>query len=285
MKNNNLNQMKNVGNVVAKIILNLFFIFLSVLCIFPLIWMFYSGLKTPQEFATNLIALPARMDFSNWVKAIEVGKLGKYFINNLYVTPVCVILTTVFSFIVAYFLNRFHFRFRKSLYLLFLMGMMTPVHGVLVPLYIQFTRLGLADSWYTLFFPITAFSMPLVIIMYENFLNSVPYEVEESAMIDGASLGQRMILIAMPMCKPIIITMVISNFLSAWNEYTFALVLITNDKYKTLALGLSNFQGQRSTEYTLMLAALTIVTIPVLFIYFLFSNKIMEGMTAGAIKG
>lgn len=276
---------KKIGNGVIKTILNIFFIALTVFCIYPLLWMFYSSFKTDQEFALNIITLPSHIDLTAVTEAISIGKIDKYFLNNLYVAPGSVILITLFSFIVAYFLNRFNFRGKKALSLLFTIGMLIPVHGFLVPLYIEFYKLGLTNKWFTLFFPITAFNMPLAIILYENFLDSVPYEVEESAMIDGATLGQRMRHVAVPMSKPIIVTVMIVDFLWAWNEYPFALVLLNDDKYKTLSLGLSNFRGERSTSYPLLFCGMALVTIPILIVYCCFSNQIMQGMTAGAVKG
>jgi raffinose/stachyose/melibiose transport system permease protein len=272
-------------DITAKLFLNIFFIIISVLSIYPLIWMAYSGFKTDPEFAMSIISLPSTVDFKSYERAIRIGRLGRAFFNNLYVTPVCVILITVFSFIVAYFLNRFRFRGRNILFVLFTLGLLTPVHGFLVPLYIQFSRLRLIDNWYSLFFPITAFNMPLAIILYENFLNSVPHEVEESAMIDGATIGQQMISIAFPMCKPIVSTVMVVDFLWVWNEYPFALVLINKQALKTLSLGLSNFRGEQTTSYPPLFAALTLVTIPIIIVYAIFSKQIMQGMTAGAVKG
>jgi raffinose/stachyose/melibiose transport system permease protein len=272
-------------DVVAKFFLNVFFVIISIMSIYPLIWMAYSGFKTDGEFAISIISLPSSIDFKSYERAIRIGRLGRAFFNNLYVAPVCVILITAFSFVVSYFLNRFRFRGRKFLFVLFTLGLLTPVHGFLVPLYIQFSRLRLIDNWYSLFFPLTAFNMPLAIILYENFLNSVPYEVEESAMIDGATTGQQMVRIALPMCKPIISTVMVVDFLWVWNEYPFALVLINTQAFKTLSLGLSNFRGEQTTSYPPLFAALTLVTIPIIIVYAIFSKQIMEGMTAGAIKG
>ena len=273
------------GNAVAKIFLNFFFVIVSLLAIYPLVWMIYSSFKTDQEFAKNIVSLPTQIDFAVYKEAFTVGKMGTYIFNNLYIAPTCVLLITIFSFIVAYFINRFRFKGRKALFILFTIGMLTPVHGFLVPLYIQFTKLGLANHWFTLLFPITAFNMPLAIILYENFLSGVPYEVEESAMIDGAQLYQRMTRITLPMCKPILSTVMIVDFLWVWNEFPFARVLINDDKLKTLSVGLSNFRGERSTSYPPLLAALTLVTVPILIVYCCFSKQIMDGMTAGAVKG
>lgn len=285
MHSNAKELLNKAGIGLSKLFLNFFFIIISLMAIFPIIWMVYSSFKTDQEFAVDIISLPSHLDFSVYVRAIIIGKFDRYIYNNLYVTFVCVILITLFSFIIAYFLNRFRFKFRNFLFLLFTIGLLTPIYGFLVPLYIQFSNLGLVDKWFTLFFPITAFNMPLAIILYENFLSSVPYEVEESAMIDGAKLFQRIVSIALPMCTPILATVMVLDFLWVWNEYPFALILLNSDSLKTLSLGLSNFRGEQSTSYPLLFAALTLVTIPIIIVYSIFSNKIMEGMSAGAVKG
>lgn len=273
------------GTVIAKIFLNIFFIALSVFSIYPVIWMIYSSLKTDSEFFNDVISLPANPQFQNYPKAIARGKIDVYFQNSIYVSVICVILIVFLSFIVAYFINRFRFRGRRFLFFLFMAGMMIPIHGFLVPLYIQFSKLGLTNHWFTLLLPLTAFNMPLSLILFENFMKSVPMEIEESALIDGATLGQRILYIVFPMCLPILATLLILNFLYTWNEYPFALTLITSDHLKTLPLGISNFKGERSTDYPQMFAALTLVSLPVIAIYSIFSNKIMQGMTAGAIKG
>jgi raffinose/stachyose/melibiose transport system permease protein len=272
-------------DITAKFFLNVFFAIISILSLYPLVWMAYSGFKTDGEFALSIIKLPASFDLKSYERAIRIGKLDRAFLNNLYIAPVCVILITVFSFIVAYFLNRFRFKGRNLLFILFTLGLLTPIHGFLVPLYIQFSKLRLIDNWYSLFFPLTAFNMPLAIILYENFLNSVPHEVEESAMIDGATTGQQMAGIAFPMCKPIISTVMVVDFLWVWNEFPFALVLINKQVFKTLSLGLSNFRGEHTISYPPLFAALTLVTIPIIIVYAIFSKQIMEGMTAGAVKG
>lgn len=185
----------------------------------------------------------------------------------------------------AYFVNRFRFRGRKLIYFLFIAGMMIPVHGFLVPLYIQFSRMGMTDKWYTLLFPLTAFNLPFSLILAENFLKGIPIDMEESSMLDGATLRQRIFYIVLPMCQPIISTLLILNFLWTWNDYPFALTLLSSDALKTLPLGISNFKGEKSTDYPTMFAALTLVSLPVIAVYSAFSNRIMEGMTAGAVKG
>ena len=282
---NNLVLRDRIKNGILKTLLNIFFIFLTVFAIYPVFWMIYSSLKSENQFNTDIIGFPTELHFENYGSAIRVGHLDTYLFNNIYVTAVCMVLIVVFSFLVAYFVNRFEFRGRKIIYFMFMMGMMIPVHGFLVPLYIQFSRLNMTDAWYSLFLPITAFNLPLSMILIENFLKGISFEIEESALIDGATLGQRLAYVVLPMCAPIIATLTILSCLWVWNEYPFALVLITSDKLKTLMLGISNFKGERTTMYPQMFAAPTMVCIPIILVYSIFSKRIMQGMTAGAVKG
>lgn len=282
---NNLVLRDKIKNGILKTLLNIFFIFLTVFAIYPVFWMIYSSLKSEKQFNTDIIGLPTELHFENYASAIKIGHLDTYLFNSIYVTLVCVVLIVVFSFLVAYFINRFTFRGRRLIYGLFMMGMMIPVHGFLVPLYIQFSRLNMTNEWFSLFLPITAFNLPLSMILIENFLKGISFEIEESALIDGASLGQRLSYVVLPMCAPILATITILSFLWVWNEYPFALVMITADKLKTLMLGISNFRGERSTQYPQMFAALTMVCIPIIVVYSAFSQRIMQGMTAGAVKG
>lgn len=274
-----------IKSVSAKTLLNIFFLLLSAFSLFPIIWMVYSSLKTEPEFMVNVLKLPETPQFKNYLTAVRLGNMLTGFKNSLYITAVTVILIVAFSFVLAYFLNRYNFKGRTFLYYLFTLGMLVPIHGFLVPLYIQFSDLGMNNKWYTLFFPVTAFNLPLAIILLENFLKGVPCEIEESAHMDGAGIFQRMFFIVLPCCAPIIATLVILNVLWTWNEFPFALTLINAKPLKTLPLGISNFKGERSTSYPQMFAALTLVSIPVIVMYTFFSGKIMEGMTAGAIKG
>lgn len=282
---NNLIIRDKIKNGIFKTLLNIIFIFLTIFAIYPVFWMIYSSLKTEKQFNTSIISFPTELQFDNYASAIRIGHLDTYLFNSVYVTIVCVILIALFSFLVAYFINRFQFFGRRLLYGLFMTGMMIPVHGFLVALYIQFSRLELTDHWFTLFLPVTAFNLPLAMILIENFLKGVPLEIEESALIDGATLGQRLMHVVLPMCSPILSTVVIVSFLWVWNEYPFALVMITSDNLKTLMLGISNFRGERATQYPQLFAALTLVCIPIIVVYSAFSKRIMQGMTAGAIKG
>lgn len=228
-----------------KLIANVFVMIFSITCIYPIIWMLYSSVKSNQEFNRNILSLPKEIHLENFVEAFKLGKLGLYSLNSV----VSCALIILFSFIIAYFIARFKFRGRKILYMMFLFGMLVPIHALLVPVFIQYK------------------------------------ELEEAALIDGSSFFSTMFRIVFPVCKPTLITVGILSFLDAWNEFPFALVLIQSDELKTISLGLLNFNGQYSTNYPVQMAGLLLAMLPIVIIYILVNKKIIEGMTAGAVKG
>ncbi|QJD88362.1 carbohydrate ABC transporter permease [Cohnella herbarum] len=257
----------------------------SLSCIFPLIWMLYSSLKTEQEFSLNIMSLPSKPQFQNFIDAFEIGKMGTYFWNSAFVSLFTVIFTILFGFFTAYILARFKFPFRNVIYFMFLTGMLIPIHGLLIPIFIEFKALGLLNKHVTLIFPYVAFNLSMAIFLFENFIKTVPLDVEEAAVIDGSSSTNTVLRIVLPLCMPVISTAVILFFLGAWNEFPFALVLIESANLRTLPIGLTNFNGQYTANYTQMLAAMAIVVLPVIIVYLAFSKKVMQGMTAGAVKG
>lgn len=276
-----LNSLKKIELVIV----NIFVIMISASCIFPVIWVLYSSMKTSKEFNLSIISLPSRINFSNYSAAIKHGNLDKYFLNSLFNTCITVFVIIILSFMIGYCLSRFKFRGRKLIYIMFLAGMLIPVHSLLVPIFIEFKTIGLRDTRFTLLFPYVAFGLPMAIFLFESFVKSVPVEIEEAACIDGSSLIRTIIQIIMPICRPVISTVVILSFLQWWNEFSFALVLINDDAYKTIPLGLANFIGPLSGNYTELMAAITIAIMPVLIVYIAFYKKIIQGMVMGAVKG
>ena len=279
------NRIKTAATILFRIVINLILIVFSLFTLFPIFWMIMSSFKTGPEFFQDILALPQGLFYQNYINAFTIGRMGKAAFNSAYVTIVTVVGILLFSFIIGYFLNRYTFMLKKLIYGIFLMGMLVPMLCFLVPIYIYFNNLGLLDKWYSLFFTDIAFALPLAVILIDNFLTSLPVDMEEAAIIDGAPMHTRLFSIVFPLCRPIISTLVILETLWTWNEYPYALILLNSFELKTLPLMLSNFRGQYTTEYTSLFAALVIVSLPVLIIYSAFSEKIMQGMSAGAIKG
>lgn len=269
----------------VKAVFNALIAAFSVLCIFPILWVMYSSLKTQQQFSVNILSLPTSFHFQNYVTAFWNGKLYRYLGNSAFVSATSVVLTILIGFITGYFLSRFSFKGRNVLYTMFLFGMLVPVYGLLVPLFIEYRNLHLLDHRLSLVLPEVTFALPLVIFLIESFMKSIPIEMEEAAYVDGASLVSTLFRIVFPMCRPVLSTCIIISFLNIWNEFPFALILINTQELKTIPVGLTNFVGQYTVNYPQLMAGIVVSILPVILVYLLLYKRIIQGMVAGAVKG
>jgi raffinose/stachyose/melibiose transport system permease protein len=273
------------GRMCGGVILNVFMLAFSLASVFPFVWMLYSSLKSEAEFALNIISLPAKPVFSNYINAIRTGHMGEYALNSLFNCIVTVVLVALAAYIAAYFLSRYNFRGRTLVYGLFVAGMLIPVHSLMVPVFVEYRIAGFLNNRLTLLPVYLAFGMPMAVFLIESFIGSIPIELEEAALIDGSSMVRTMFAIIMPLCRPVLATVVIITFMNAWNEFPFALVLIRDNALKTIPIGLRNFQGAYTAQYTQFMAGMAVSLIPVMVVYILFYKKIIVGMTAGTVKG
>ncbi|MFB5761791.1 carbohydrate ABC transporter permease [Paenibacillus medicaginis] len=257
----------------------------AIINIFPLFWMVVDSFKTEQEYAQNPFSLPTVLQFSNYSKAWEVANMNVYFLNSVIITIASLVLTVLLGALAAYFLSRFQFKLRGVTYGLFLLGMIVPIHATLIPIFIIMQKLHLLDSMMSLILPYTAFHLSLTIFILEGFMKGFPKDLEESGVMDGAGIFRIFWSIILPITRPAMATVVILNFIYNWNEYLFALVLINSSELKTLPLGLANFVGIETASLTLQMAALTIALIPILIFYLLLQKQLVNGMTAGSVKG
>jgi raffinose/stachyose/melibiose transport system permease protein len=276
---------RKVIDTILKITINALVFVLSVSCVFPMIWMLYSSFKTNKEFNLNITSLPSHLQFQNYANAIKNGNLIFPFFNSIFATSISVVFVIVLGFLIAFCLARYSFRGRNLIYTLLLFGMLVPIHSLLVPLFIQFNAIGLIDKHFTLIPPYIAFGLPMAVFLYESFLKSTPIEIEESAFIDGSGLLSVIFKIVMPICRPVLSTSLILTFLNSWNEFPFALVLLRSPKLMTIPVALTNFNGQYTVNYPQLLSAMVLAVLPVVLIYIGFSKSVIEGMTAGSVKG
>ena len=272
-------------NLIGKIIVNVVLTVFSITCIFPAVWLFYSSMKSKSEFNMNPVALPSAVNFDNYINVVKKSNMVLWMWNTVRNTALSLILILLAGFIVGYFVARFQFRGRKILYSYFLLGMLIPIHALMVPMYVLFTKTGMGDSWYTLIFPYTAFGIPVSVFLVESYVRNIPRELEEAAAIDGSSFTRTLFTIILPVCKPILVTIGIIQFFSLWNEFTFSLILISDEMLKTMSVGLTIFKGQYATDYPQMMTAMFVSILPAMVLYFAFSRQIMKGMVEGAVKG
>ena len=153
------------GSLPGKVAVNLILLIFSITCIFPAIWLFYSSMKTKTEFYENPISLPSSLNLDSYINVLQKSDMLKWMGNTARNTILSLILILLIGFIVGYFVARFKFRGRKLLYSYFLLGMLIPIHALMVPMYILFTKTGLGDNWYTLIFPYTAFGIPIAVFI------------------------------------------------------------------------------------------------------------------------
>ncbi|MFC0331209.1 carbohydrate ABC transporter permease [Paenibacillus sepulcri] len=268
-----------------KTIIHLFLAVLCIINIIPIVWMVVGSFKTEEDFATNPMGLPKHWNFSNYTEAWKVAHLGTYFWNSVLVTAGAIVLTVLLGALTSFFLSRFRFRVRGWLYSLFIIGMTIPIHTTLVPIFILMKKVGLLNTHLSLILPYTAFHLSITIFILVGFMKIFPKDIEESAIMDGAGIYRIFWSIILPMTKPALATVIIINFIYNWNEFLFALVLINKAALKTLPLGLANFAGTETRFQTLQMAALSMALIPLLVFYLAMEKQLVQGMTAGAVKG
>ncbi len=276
-----------IGNGILAVIMNVILWLFSLCCIFPLVWMFYSSLKEKRVFNADIIGLPAHPTIANYVKILtnKDYNLPQSMVNSARTTLLSVLLILVCSFICGYILARINFKLNRPLYIMFLMGMLIPIHSLLVPIYIIFSKTGLNNKWFTLLFPYVAFNLPVSIFLVQGYIKGIPSALEEAAAIDGSSFSRSLFSIILPICKPILVTVAIIQVFGCWNEFSFALVLIRSTALQTVPLALKQFTGQFTSDYPKMMAAMLLTMSPVVIFYFAFSKQIIKGMVAGAVKG
>ena len=277
----------NLKRIACMILVNLILWLFSLSCIFPLVWMGYSSLKEKRVFNADIIGFPENPDPVNYQRILTNTDyhLAESMMNSVRTTGISIILIVLFSFIVGYIFSRINSKFNRLLYIMFLMGMLIPIHSLLVPIYVVFTNVGISDKWFTLLFPYVSFGLPIGIFLVESYVKSIPISLEEAAAIDGSSFSYTLWHIILPICRPVLVTVAIIQIFSCWNEFSFALVLIKNVHLQTVPLALTQFKGQFASDYPKQMAAILITMAPIIILYFMFNNQIIQGMVAGAVKG
>ncbi len=268
-----------------RIVIYIFLVLVAILYLAPLLWVLLVSFKESAEIYDNPFGLPAAPTFDNFTFAWTAGKLGVATLNSFIVCVSSLILSMIIGSMAAFGIARLRWKFSKLSLTYFLLGMMIPVHCVLIPLYSRFSKMGLSDSLVGLIIPYVTFALPVTIFIMVGFFESLPNELIESACIDGATIYQIFFKVCLPLGKTGLFVTGLMTFVGNWNELLLAMVFISDDMKKTLPVSLSKFVGPYNTNYTQMFAAIIIAIIPTIIVYCAFSNQIVDGLTAGAVKG
>lgn len=260
-------------------------IFFAVYTLFPLIWLLISSFKTNFELLSSPFTLPAKWQFQNYSNALSQAGLGRMLLNSLIVGLAATLFNTIISSMAAYCVSRYRFRGREKLFTLFTAGILVPLNALMVPYFVIITKLGLYDTYGGMVLLYCAIGIPMSTFIIRGLMDSIPIDIEEAAYIDGCGFFGRFWRIIFPLSRTGVVTAATFEFLTCWNEFVFANLIISSEKLRTIQVGIRYFTNQFSTDYVSMYAAIVISIVPSILGYVLFQEQIISGMTSGAVKG
>lgn len=257
----------------------------SITCLYPLIWLVLNSFKTNSELFSNPWGFSSEFMFENYKTAWIAGKIGISFFNSALVAVISMLITIIIASMAAFAITRLKWKLSGMVLSFFLLGVMIPIHSTLIPLFTMFNKIKLTNHYTALILPYVAFALPTSIFILTGFMSTISKEIEEAVIIDGGSMAGVFWRVILPLCKSSIATISIFNFVSMWNELMFALIFMSDPNKMTLPVSLTRFKGQYSTNWTVQLSAIVIMVIPSISVYLSLSDKIIESMTIGAVKG
>ena len=257
----------------------------AIVSFMPFVFMVLNSFKEKFEMLTKgVFQLPDKLNWSNYTEVLT-GGFGNYFKNSVIVLAISLILLLFISACASYPLARFKFKMAQPIYAIILACMSIPVHITLIPVFKMSKSTGLYDTIWSLIGPYIAFAVPISVFILTSFMKEIPREIEESAEIDGCGKIQMFFSMILPLSKPGMATLAIYNGVNMWNEFSFANTLTQSAQNRTLPLAIWEFQGQYSMNTPMIMAVLTLTLLPMVIMFIVFQDKLVKGMTAGAVKG
>ncbi|HIU75147.1 MAG TPA: carbohydrate ABC transporter permease [Candidatus Pelethocola excrementipullorum] len=272
---------KKIGKKVILYLIALLFLFIF---IYPLYFVIISSLKTNTEIFTTPFAFPKELQLLNYKTAIEIGNIGRQFLNSLFLAIVTLALTILMASMVSYAISRLRFKGQGAIRVYFVMGMMVPIQSIIVPLAWAINNFNIRDNYLILILLFTASHMPLATFIITGSMNSLPTSLEEAAIIDGCSIYKVYSKIVLPLVKPAMATVGIFVFMYTWNDLLVSMVFIGKAELRTISVGLLNFVGARKSDYGALMAAIFIAILPPLLMYLFLQENVVKGLTSGANK-
>ncbi|MFI3214818.1 MAG: carbohydrate ABC transporter permease [Eubacteriales bacterium] len=254
--------------------------------LFPLIWLIdFSLCKSNELFTSGILVIPEEWQWENYYVAFRDGNLLHYLRNSLLVNTLSVLCVLIVSIMAAFACKRMHWKLKGLVSVLLMMGMMIPIHATLLPNYVIYDRIGITDTMFALLLPYIAFSLPQGFFLTSGFMDSIPKELEEAALIDGCGIYRMIAVIIIPLMKPSIATVCIMTYLNSWNEFIMASTYLSSKTWKTLPFAILEFTGQYSSNYAVQFAVMALSAAPAIIIYVILNKHITKGVVMGAVKG
>lgn len=273
---------KGPGRIALWIVL----IIMAVIQIFPLIWLVDFSLASSNEmFTSGLLIIPNKIQWGNYVKAFIDGHFLLYLRNSVLINGLAVLLVILISIMAAFACKRMVWKMSGLVRTLLVLGMMIPIHATLLPNYKIYNTVGLTDTIWALLIPYVAFSLPQAMFLMTSFLESIPVELEEAAVMDGCGIYRIVFQIITPLLKSSIATVAIMTFLNNWNEFMMASTYLSSPTWKTLPFSVLEFTGQYSSNYAVQFAVMALTAAPAVIVYIFLNKHITKGVAMGAVKG
>lgn len=286
--------MDNKTRLLYKIFIYTVLISFALSILIPVAWVFTASVKQNSEFYGSPWAFPEGIHLQNFADAWQKANMGSYFLNSVIVTALGLLILLAVAIPAAYVLARYDFMGAGIVNTLFMSGLFINVSYIVVPIFLMLIDAGdimgeqiFLNNRFVLALVYASTALPFTIYLLSGYMRTIPRAYEEAASVDGCGHFRTMIQIVLPMAKPSIITVLLFNFLSFWNEYIIALTLMTGDTSKTLPVGLMNLMKAQNAaaQYGQLYAGLVIVMLPTLILYILVQKKLLTGMAVGGIKG
>lgn len=269
-----------------KMAMNIGSTLITLLVVFPFAWMLLLSLKSNSEIMASPLSMPEHISLDNYRRALQILNYGQLYGNTIFVCLTAIVLELTITFCSSFVIARMEFNnaIRNLLYGFLILGLSISPFILLFPVYKINVFFGLTGKA-GLIPPYVATSISFNTLLLVGYLKSLPGEIDEAAVVDGCNIWQLVLKVILPMTKPVMATVVIFNVLYIWNEYPFASVMLRNVADYTLSMGASFFKGTYTVDYGGIIASSIMIIIPELIFYGIFQRNIVEGMTAGAVKG
>ena len=258
------------------------FVFISIM---PIFWMWQAAVRPENPLVNDPFSIPDGFTLEYIAQAWTTGKMGIYMNNSILVALPRVFFVLLFASLAGYAFGKLKWKGRNAIFILILTGMMIPINAMIIPIYYNIQRLGMINTLWSMILPSFGLSMPFSCFMMRSFFRELPDEIVESATIDGASKFKAWLYVMLPLTKPALVSLLIFEFMWSWNYYLLPMLMVYDDKFRTLPLGLMYFQGEYTMNTSLIAAGVTICTLPIILVYSIFQRSFVDGITAGAVKG
>ena len=273
-----------IRRVLSLVFIYLFLITVLIFSLYPILWTVLTSFKTSIETIKNPYSLPETIQWVNYAKAWSIGRFGTYSVNSVLITVPTVLLVTTLAVMTSYALSKLKLFGVPAILLFFLLGLMVPFHGFMIPLYYQLRDLNLLNTRWGVILALTAGALPFAIYLMRSAVIQVPDELIESARLDGANPLQILMFVVTPLIRPTLVALIVIQAIWQWNEFLIPLLILHKDSQRTVQIGLTFFQTRFSTDFALTAAGTVIILLPLIVVYLAFQRHFVRGLLSGGVK-